>query len=55
VYSDSEEIRKRGREERDPDLRLYAECRAKDHWPAYPEFVQPLELPRWASKDGYNV
>jgi exodeoxyribonuclease VIII len=49
VYADSEQIRQRGIVERDPDLRLYAECRAKDEWPGFPEVVQEIALPRWAA------
>lgn len=49
VYADNTEILKVGQEQRDGDLRLYAECKAKDEWPAYPEIVQDIQLPRWAA------
>lgn len=29
-------------------LRRYAECRAADEWPGYPEEIQPITLPNWA-------
>jgi PDDEXK-like domain of unknown function (DUF3799) len=54
VYCDNDEIRQRGIEERDPDLRLYAECRAKDHWPGYAQTVIPIELPHWARSNSKN-
>jgi PDDEXK-like domain of unknown function (DUF3799) len=47
VYCDNDEIKKRGIEERDPDLRLYAECKARNEWPGYREGVREIELPRW--------
>lgn len=28
-------------------LALYAECKAKDEWPGYPDKVVPIDLPRW--------
>lgn len=28
-------------------LDLYAQCKAADHWPAYPQTITPLAAPRW--------
>lgn len=28
-------------------LRTIAECQARDHWPAYPEQVEPISVPDW--------
>ena len=47
VYIDGDEIHARGDGERLSDLRLYAECKASDKWPGYPDEVQNISLPRW--------
>lgn len=49
VYASDDAMMKRGIEERDPDLRLYAECKSKNEWPGYADSVQTLTLPRWAA------
>lgn len=48
VYAADEIIRARGKRSRDRNLRTYAECRAADTWPAYPDVIHTIELPRWA-------
>jgi exodeoxyribonuclease VIII len=48
VYVADAVIRQRGLEARDRNLRTYAECKAKNEWPAYPDVVTTIELPRWA-------
>lgn len=53
VYADSDEILAYGACQRDPDLRLYAECKARNQWPGYPDQVQSIELPRWAKFNEY--
>ena len=50
VYATDNFIRERGREARDRNLRTYAECRAKDEWPAYPDVIETIEMPLWAKK-----
>lgn len=47
-YAASDEIIARGKRHRAPNLRLYAECKAKNEWPAYSQAIQRIELPRWA-------
>lgn len=32
------------------DLRLIAECRASKSWPGYPETIQTISLPAWATR-----
>lgn len=49
VYADDEDMLAAGKLQRDADLRLYAECKASDHWPGYPDTIQNIELPRWAA------
>jgi len=48
VYAVDDVIRARGRAARDRNLRTYAECRASNKWPAYPDVINTIELPRWA-------
>lgn len=48
VYADNDEILRVGREHRDRNLHTYAECKAKDEWPGYPDLIQSIQLPRWA-------
>jgi hypothetical protein len=48
VYAVNAEILKLGKVRRDPNLRTYAECRAADRWPSYPETIQHITLPAWA-------
>jgi exodeoxyribonuclease VIII len=48
VYIANDDMKRRGESERDPDLRLYSECKAKNSWPGYAESVQEIQLPRWA-------
>jgi len=49
VYADNADMLSIGKAHRDADLRLYAECKAKDQWPGYPDVVQEIALPRWAA------
>lgn len=49
VYADDEDMLAIGKAHRDTDLRTYAECKAKDEWPGYPDLIQTIQLPRWAS------
>ena len=49
VYADDADMLARGKQARDADLRTYAECKAKDHWPGYPDLIQSITLPRWAA------
>jgi len=37
-----------GRQAYQADLRTYAECKATNIWPGYPETIEELTLPRWA-------
>lgn len=48
VYVADEVMRNRGKDDRDRNLRTYAECRASGEWPAYPQVITELSLPRWA-------
>jgi exodeoxyribonuclease VIII len=48
VYAVNPEILALGRSRRAPNMRTYAECRATGRWPAYPETIQHITLPRWA-------
>jgi len=48
IYQLDEEARRRGLEENEDLLKSMARCIARDDWPAYPETLQTLELPRWA-------
>jgi hypothetical protein len=47
-YASGDDTLKLGKDKRDPLMRLYAECKAKNEWPAYPQSIQRLTLPRWA-------
>ena len=38
----------KGAEKRRRELDLYAECKATNSWPCYPETIQPITLPAWA-------
>lgn len=49
VYLADQGIWKRGKAGRDRNLRTYAECKATDTWPSYPEIIQTIQLPRWAA------
>lgn len=49
VYADNPDMLALGKTHRDANLRTYAECKAKDEWPAYPDHVQQITLPRWAA------
>jgi exodeoxyribonuclease VIII len=48
VYAASDDVLAYGRSRRLPNLRTYAECKAKNEWPAYPQTIQRISLPRWA-------
>lgn len=32
-------------------LEIYAKCNAANHWPAYPEEVQAISIPKWAFRE----
>jgi exodeoxyribonuclease VIII len=49
VYMDDSDMLALGQSHRDTDLRTYAECKAKNEWPGYPEVIQSIQLPRWAA------
>lgn len=49
VYADDDDMLALGKAHRDADLSLYAECKAKNEWPGYPEIIQTITLPRWAA------
>jgi hypothetical protein len=48
VYISDTGIRRRGQSARARNLNAYAECQASGNWPAYPDIVNAIELPRWA-------
>lgn len=50
VYAAGDDTIRIGESRRLPNLRTYAECRAKNVWPGYPDFIQRIELPPWASR-----
>lgn len=50
VYAVSREILALGQSRRAPNMRTYAECKASGKWPAYPETIQHIQLPRWATR-----
>lgn len=48
VYAASDEVMRYGEKRRLPNVRTIAECRASGKWPAYPDKIQRIGLPRWA-------
>jgi len=48
VYQASDQMIDAGRKQYMNALEVYAECTAKDVWPAYPQEIQELWLPGWA-------
>lgn len=48
VYTLDEQAMAIGAERRDAALERYIRCQADGRWPAYPETIQTLSLPRWA-------
>lgn len=50
VYQLDEQAMAVGEERRDEALARYAKCQKERLWPAYPETVQTLALPRWAQE-----
>jgi len=48
VYFTPAEVMSLGRRHYTEDLETYMECRRSGVWPAYPEQIQELNLPRWA-------
>jgi hypothetical protein len=50
VYMANPAMVEQGRNEYLSDLAIYAECKAKNEWPAYPQDVQSIMLPRWAEE-----
>jgi len=51
VYALDEATLDCGRSEYRENLDLLAECKEKNHWPAYSTEVQPMNIPPWAWKD----
>lgn len=51
AYTLDDQAMWQGQQECDELLAKYADCRAKNNWPAYGEGVQLLSLPRWAQRD----
>jgi exodeoxyribonuclease VIII len=50
VYAADSVMHRIGREARDENLRVYAECKATDNWPGYPDVISEIQLPSWAMK-----
>lgn len=50
VFTLDEDAIRRGRFSVGEDLERLADCIARDVWPAYPETIQELSLPRWAAE-----
>lgn len=50
VYAAGDDMLRLGQRRRLPNLRAYAECRAKNVWPGYPPVIQRIELPAWAGR-----
>jgi hypothetical protein len=48
VYSPEETVMESGRRKYERALALLTMCRQTGRWPAYPENVQNINLPRWA-------
>jgi hypothetical protein len=48
VFQIHEEGRKAGRDEYKRALDKFAECKATGIWPAHPEEIEEIRLPRWA-------
>lgn len=51
VFAADEQMVMLGQVQYRKDLDLYAQCKAKDSWPGYPEEVVSLQLPAWAKRD----
>lgn len=49
VYRLQPTVIAKGESERMRLLDLLAECRAKNHWPAYSDRIEDIELPNWAA------
>jgi exodeoxyribonuclease VIII len=47
-YAAGDDVIRIGQRDRLHNLRTYAECRARDEWPAYPDVIMRAQLPRWA-------
>jgi hypothetical protein len=50
VYHANEDMIERGRRDYQQDLMAYAQCLAQDRWPAYPEEILSIVLPRWTQE-----
>ena len=50
VYQLDEDALSVGFQRRDEAIRRYVRCQQEGKWPAYPETVQTLSLPRWAQE-----
>lgn len=50
IYELDYEAMELGRDRIQRELLLLADCRANNHWPAYPENLTTLSLPYWAAK-----
>lgn len=51
VYADQNRMRRLGMAKRDKDLGTFAECKAKNEWPGYPDEIQVIDLPPYAYKE----
>lgn len=51
VYADDARMRRLGAVKRDRNLATFAECKAKNEWPGYPEDIQVINLPPYAYKE----
>ena len=51
IYLADEAMVEQGWREAATDLEVYRQCVETDTWPAYPEIVQAIVLPRWAQEE----
>lgn len=51
VYADHTRMRRLGMAKRDRNLSTFAECKAKNDWPGYPDEIQVINLPPYAYKE----
>ena len=51
VYELDETAKKTGLALRNRDLQVYASCAEFNLWPGYPEGIQTLSLPKWATQE----
>lgn len=50
VYTLEDDDIKQGRMEYVEDIIIYKECKKRDHWPGYGNFIMPINLPAWARR-----